>query len=100
MTNMAPVAYRIADEFRRRGRKVILGGVHTTVCHEESLQHADSVVAGETEPVWQNVLHDFLKSDLKPIYRPRALYDMKGYGVPRRDLLKQQFYLFPSTLET
>lgn len=100
MTNMAPVAYRIADEFRRRGRKVVLGGVHTTVCQEEALQHADSVVAGEAEPVWHELLCDFRKRGLKPVYRPHSLFDMKGYGVPRRDLLKQHLYLFPSTVET
>ncbi len=97
---MAPVAYRMADEFRRRGRKVILGGVYTTVCHEEALRHADSVVVGEAEPVWKDLLHDFRRGELKPIYRLRTLFDMKGYGVPRRDLLKRHLYLFPSTLET
>ncbi len=100
MTNMAPVAYRIADEFRRRGRKVVLGGVHVTVCPDEAQAHADAVVVGEAEPVWSEVLADFRRGDLKPRYQSRTLFDMKGYGVPRRDLLKSKFYLFPSTLET
>lgn len=100
MTNVAPVAYRISEEFRKRGRKVVLGGVHATVCPEEALRHADAVVVGEAEPVWRDLINDFRRGDLKPVYRPGSLFDMKGYGVPRRDLLKQQFYLFPSTLET
>jgi radical SAM superfamily enzyme YgiQ (UPF0313 family) len=100
MTNMAPVAYRMADEFRRRGRKVVLGGVHATVCHDEALQHADTVVVGEAEPIWHELLTDFTTGNLKRIYRPHTLFDMKGYGIPRRDLLKPQLYLFPSTLET
>ena len=99
MTNMAPVAYRIADEFRRRGKKVVLGGVHVTVCADEAQSHADAVVVGEAEPVWLELLRDFQRGELKPRYRA-PLFDMKGYGVPRRDLLKQEMYLFPSTVET
>jgi radical SAM superfamily enzyme YgiQ (UPF0313 family) len=99
MTNMAPVGYRIADEFRRRGKKVVLGGVHVTVCPDEAQEHADSVVVGEAEPVWRELLRDFQTGQLKPRYRA-PLFDMKGYGVPRRDLLKQEMYLFPSTVET
>jgi len=100
MTNMAPVAYRIADEFRRRGKKVVMGGVHVTVCPEEALQHADSVVVGEAEPVWHQLLDDFRHGNLQRCYKPPRLFDMKGYGVPRRDLLKSEYYLFPSTIET
>lgn len=100
MTNMAPVGYVIADEFRRRGKKVVLGGVHVTVCPDEAQAHADAVVVGEAEPVWHELLRDFRAGQLKPRYKPPALFDMGGYGVPRRDLLKQEKYLFPSTLET
>ena len=99
MTNMANVGYRIADEFRRRGKKVVMGGVHVTVCPDEAQAHADSVVVGEAEPVWRELLQDFQRGDLKPRYRA-PLFDMKGYGVPRRDLLQQKMYLFPSTVET
>src|ERR1051326_2472391 len=100
MTNMANVGYRIADEFRRRGKKVVMGGVHVTVCPDEAQQHADSVVVGEAEPIWRELLDDFAHSRLKPRYRSPSLFDMKGYGVPRRDLLNSKMYLFPSTVET
>ena len=100
MTNMAPAAYKLADLFRQRGKKVVLGGVHVTVCPDEAQQHADAVVVGEAEPVWKELIADFERGELKPRYRARQLFDMKGYGVPRRDLLKRDRYLFPSTLET
>ena len=100
MTNMAPVAYRIADEFRRRGKMVVLGGVHVTVCPDEAQAHADAVVVGEAEPVWAELIDDFRRGQLRSRYRPKQLFDMKGYGVPRRDLLRSESYLFPSTLET
>jgi radical SAM superfamily enzyme YgiQ (UPF0313 family) len=100
MTNMAPAAYKLADFFRRRGKKVVLGGVHVTVCPDEAQEHADAVVVGEAEPIWQELIADFERGQLKPRYRARQLFDMKGYGIPRRDLLKRDRYLFPSTLET
>ena len=100
MTNMAPVGYAMADEFRRRGKKVVMGGVHVTVCPDEAQQHADCVVVGEAEPIWHQLIEDFRRGELKPRYRPPQLFDMKGYGIPRRDLLRYDKYLFPSTLET
>jgi len=43
MTNMAPAAYYIADKFRARGKTVVLGGVHVTVCPDEAAPHADAL---------------------------------------------------------
>jgi len=45
--------YEIADRFRSRNRKVVLGGFHVFFSAEEALQHADAVVIGEAEPVWK-----------------------------------------------
>ena len=56
MTSNAPRAYYLADEFRRRGKKVVMGGVHPTILPDEALGHADSVVIGEAEGVWEQVL--------------------------------------------
>ena len=100
MTNMAPAAYKLADLFRQRGKKVVLGGVHVTVCPDEAQAHADAVVVGEAEPIWKELIADFERGELKPRYRAKQLFDMKGYGIPRRDLLRQERYLIPSTLET
>ena len=45
MTCYAPRAYEIAKEFKRRGKTVVMGGVHPTYCPDEALQHADAIVA-------------------------------------------------------
>ncbi|MHB8131784.1 MAG: cobalamin-dependent protein [Mobilitalea sp.] len=58
-TPAANHVYRLADEFRRRGRKVVLGGPHVTLLPEEALTHADAVVIGEAETVWARVVGDF-----------------------------------------
>ena len=48
-TMTAPRVYEIADEFRSRDKKVVLGGYHPTAIPDESKQHADSIVLGEAE---------------------------------------------------
>ena len=55
LTAMGPQirrAYDLADHFRARGKRVVLGGTWVTLTPEESLRHADAVVAGEAEYVW------------------------------------------------
>jgi radical SAM superfamily enzyme YgiQ (UPF0313 family) len=46
MTPQAPRAYQIGDEFRKHGKKVVMGGIHASAIPEEALEHADSVVVG------------------------------------------------------
>lgn len=58
MTATAPRAYELCDSFKKRGKTVILGGVHPTILPDEALQYADSVVVGEAEGVWKKVLED------------------------------------------
>ena len=58
MTANAPRAYKFAAEFRKRGKMVVLGGVHPTILPEEALQYCDAVVIGEAEGVWKEVLKD------------------------------------------
>jgi len=69
MTATAPRAYEIADEFRAKGVKVVLGGYHPTAMPEEAKQHADAVVMGEAEEVWPQLLKDVEKGKLKPFYK-------------------------------
>ena len=62
-------AYQLADAFRQRGIKVVLGGLHVTSCPEEAQRHADAIVIGEGEPVWQELLKDAEQGELKPVYQ-------------------------------
>lgn len=86
-TMTAPRAYKIADEFRRRGKKVVMGGYHVTALPEEALQHADSVVKGLAEVTWKQVLKDFEKGKLKRIYERNHDFDISEVPPLRRDLI-------------
>jgi len=72
MTVQAPRAYQVADRFRANGAKVVLGGIHPTFMPEEAAQHADAVVVGEAEPVWETLLEDFEAGRLNCRYIPEG----------------------------
>ncbi len=100
MTAHAPRAYEISRKFRERGVKVVLGGIHPTAVPDEAMQHADTVVAGEAEGVWQDVIEDFKRGSLKKLYRsgkPASLIDLPH---PRRDLLNIKAYNIGNTVQT
>jgi len=88
-TMTAPRVYEIADEFRRRGKKVVLGGYHPTAMPQEAIQHADSVVLGEAELTWPELIHDVEKGSLKQFYGPNPDFDMAAIPPIRRDLIRQ-----------
>jgi radical SAM superfamily enzyme YgiQ (UPF0313 family) len=87
-TMTAPRVYEIADEFRKRGKKVILGGYHPTAMPEEALQHADCVILGMAEASWPKALADAEKGKLKQIYERDNSFDMADVPPIRRDLIK------------
>ncbi len=92
MTSQAPRAYQIGDEFRKRGKKVVLGGIHASALPEEALEHADAVVVGEAEEIWPQVLEDFKNGKMQRIYKSINFPKLSGLPMPRYDLLKKDRY--------
>jgi radical SAM superfamily enzyme YgiQ (UPF0313 family) len=85
-TSQAPRAYELAAQFRARGIPVVMGGIHATMCLEEASSHVDSVVTGEAEQVWRQVLGDVWAGSLKARYDGgRAATDQIASA--RQDLL-------------
>lgn len=73
MTATAPWSYRFADECRKHGKRVVLGGIHPTALPEEAALHADAVVIGEAESVWGTVLSDLGRGSLNRFYQGERL---------------------------
>ena len=69
MTTTVKRGYEIADHFRRRGIKVVMGGMHVSCLPQEALNHCDAVVAGEAEILWPALLQDLAQNVLKSLYR-------------------------------
>jgi len=80
-------AYELADHFRMRGIPVVLGGPQVSCDTQEALRHADSVVVGEAEGVWDECLADFEAGCLKPRYQASGWCEFRNSPVPRWDLL-------------
>lgn len=94
MTATADRAYQIADEFRRRGTKVVLGGIHPTALPEEGLLHADSVVIGEAEGLWEKLIVDLEQGkELQPQYRHMEYPSLAELPASRFDLLGKGYLL-------
>jgi radical SAM superfamily enzyme YgiQ (UPF0313 family) len=100
LTVTAKRAYEIADTFRARGVKVVLGGVHPSVLPEEASQHADAVVVGEAEGVWPALIEDFKANRLRALYQQSERPSLAGLPVPRRDLFTRRGYLVKNTVST
>ena len=81
MTPQAPRAYTITDEFRRRGKKVVLGGWHPSALPEEAKKYSNSVLIGEGEELWPQLLKDIDKGKLKRIYRQERPVDLSSIPI-------------------
>ena len=86
MSKTAYRAYEIADACRKKGIKVVLGGIHPTILPEEASAHADAVVIGEAEILWPRVLEDFKANRLHRFYRQDGVVDMNHSPVPQRGI--------------
>jgi radical SAM superfamily enzyme YgiQ (UPF0313 family) len=86
MTDVVPRAYDIADTYRRKAVKVVMGGIHPTVLPEEALEHADAVVVGEAEGIWPRLLSEAASGQMQRLYRADKMTDLQGLPKPRRDL--------------
>ncbi|MDO5674942.1 MAG: radical SAM protein [bacterium] len=85
--------WEIADAFRKRGIKVIFGGIAAMLHAEECQLHADAVFLGEAEGRMEAVFADFRRNALKPVYNfLNEPPDIALVGTARRDILKRSHY--------
>ena len=93
LTTQIKRGWEIADEYRKKGIKVLFGGISTMLHVEETMLHADSVFLGEAEGRMEKVFDDFKNNKLQKVYdflndQP----DITLVGPARRDILKREFY--------
>ena len=111
MTALASRAYEIAGIFRSRGKIVVAGGYHPTLCPEEAAAHFDAIVIGDAEGSWPRLLADIAAGRLQGAYRsngspgpdgrlaPPSQYETPA---PRRDLLARtaRHYVTVNAIQT
>lgn len=90
-TGFALHAYRLADDYRRHGIPVVMGGPHVTFLPQEASYHADAVVVGEAELLWGRVLDDFRRGHVQRIYRTDQVHSLADLPMPRYGLIEPAF---------
>jgi radical SAM superfamily enzyme YgiQ (UPF0313 family) len=93
LTATAKEAYALAARFREIGTKTILGGLHVSLSPNEAKGCADSIVIGEGESAWSELIGDLERNQLKPVYDARLRpFDLSDAPMPRFDLLEPDRY--------
>lgn len=83
-TPQAGFAYAVCSEFRARGKRVVVGGVHPTSFAEEALCYADIVCTGEAVTSWGRILDDVENNRWKRVYAQDGIADLNAQPVPQR----------------
>ncbi|HOI90822.1 MAG TPA: radical SAM protein [Candidatus Rifleibacterium sp.] len=79
-------SYEIAARFRQRGTKVALGGFHVSMLPEEAAQHADTIMIGDAEEIFPQMVADLAADRLQPVYQ--------GHFPPRLGGLRTRWDIF------
>ena len=82
----------VADYYRAKNIPVVMGGITVTSLREQAKEHCTSVVIGEGELLWPELLADFERGNLKPFYVTSREFDLADAPMPRFDLLDPDKY--------
>lgn len=86
-------ALEIIEQFRRRGRKVVVGGPYCSLFPEAFEGKCDYRVSGEAEHIWPQFLRDFEAGQAREFYTSGdQKIDLRDSPVPRFDLIKGDRY--------
>jgi radical SAM superfamily enzyme YgiQ (UPF0313 family) len=91
-------AYALAEWYRERGAKVVLGGLHVLSCPDEAAPHADALAIGEGVQVWPEILRDVGAGTLRGVYRGSYRPPYREDPAPRRDILPRRSFLTTTSL--
>ncbi len=91
-------AYALADWYRARGARVVLGGLHVTSCPHEARPHADALALGEGTAIWAQVLRDVEVDALAPTYSAGYRTPFRDEPPPRRTLVPRDSFLTPTSV--
>ena len=92
ITSQINRGYEIADSFRKKGKKVVMGGIHVSAMPHEAKNHADSILIGEAEDLWEEIIEDFRNNRLKEKYKSDTYTNLKKLVIPKYNLLKFNRY--------
>ena len=97
-TYTAKRAYQIASEYRRRGVPVVMGGFHASLCPDEVARYAETVVIGEAESLWAQVIDDYRAGTPQKTYVAEGRPSLER-STPDRTIFRGKRYLPVSLVE-
>ncbi len=84
--------FELAEEFRRRGKTVAIGGPFASLSPDRCRPHADILFTGEAERTWPAFLEDFRRGEHRDAYHEVDKIDIEQTPAPRMDLLSNHLY--------
>ena len=93
-TSCVTHAYEVAAEFRERGKKVVLGGIHASLRPDEALEHVDYVVIGEAEKTWPQFVAGLPEGRGAARQADAGFPPMEEVPVPAWDRIEPAEFLF------
>ena len=93
-------AKKISENYRQKGAKVVFGGIHASANPDEMLEHCDTVLIGEAEEVWVQLLDDLCQDKLKRKYTNKRVTDLANYPLPDWSYINKQNYLYNNIIIT
>ncbi len=91
-------ACELADWYRARGAKVVMGGLHALSRPDELAPHADALALGEGVQLWPTILRDIENNRLQKRYAGNYFEPYESDPAPRRALLPMQDFLTTASL--
>lgn len=89
-TPQAAYAYDLGDEFLRRGKTVIMGGMHPSMIPEDVAPHCTSICLGEGDTIWPEIINDFKNNRLKSVYQAPQLPTSEQIVAPKKGIFAIQ----------
>jgi radical SAM superfamily enzyme YgiQ (UPF0313 family) len=91
-------AFELAQWYRGRGSKVVLGGLHVLSCPAECAPYADALAIGDGVQLWPSILADVESGSLRSKYTATYESDYRRDPAPRRSLLPRKSFLTTTSL--
>ena len=99
-TSQITRGYQLAGEFRKRGVPVVMGGIHVSLNPDEAERHADAIVIGEAEGLWEHVIADGRSKRLQKRYKRQEHPELQHLVIPRYDLVERTHYISPPSVKS
>ncbi|NTU52349.1 MAG: radical SAM protein [Chlorobiaceae bacterium] len=99
-TGMAARAFELADRLRHQGLPVVLGGPHVTMFPDSCRPHADCLVHGEADDLWEKLLLDLAAGALQAEYRTTEPPDLQRHRPVSKSALDSGRYFTTNLIQT